>query len=86
MQPHLARHRAEARRIGRGLVDAGDAELARAGAGGIGPQPDHAAHGQAFGRGQLAGNQDVRRSILRVNRGCRRQDEEREQERAEAHD
>ena len=46
VQPHLAGHRAEPRRIGRRLVDAGDAELARASSGGVGRQPDDAADGR----------------------------------------
>ena len=68
VQYFLTGNGAEPRRIGRGLVDARDAKLARASSGGIGRQPHHAADGQAFGRGQLAGNQNVRRLALSTRR------------------
>jgi hypothetical protein len=59
MEANRARNLSESRRIRRRFVDACDAKLPRVGAGAIGRQTDHIADRQAFGLGELTGDEDV---------------------------
>ena len=59
VQSHRSRDLPQPRRIGRRLVDTGDAELARVCSLRVGGEADHAADVQAFGFGQLAGDEHV---------------------------
>ena len=59
VEPYRARHLAEARRIRRRLVDAGDPEFARACARRIGREANHAADREVLGLGELTRDEDI---------------------------
>ncbi len=61
MHSDFARHDPEARRIGCGFVDAGDAKRPRASAARVDRQPHDAADGQALLGRELTRNQNVAR-------------------------
>ena len=68
MQPYIARHDAEPRRIGRRLVEAGHAERAGAGAQRIGGELDERADGEPFRLGELPRDENLRwRGLLRID-------------------
>ena len=68
MHPHFARNLAKSLRVGRRLVDAGDAKLTRVAPVDRSPEPDHRSRLQVLGLGQLARDEDLVDGGISVSR------------------